>query len=113
MTYHYFNLAVTIVHLLSAGVLIYSFEERNILPIIALFIGIVYLSQNQPLQYENQPQIRVVTILAFIAAVSFFLINWFLIDPIEYAATKIVGYILIAVNVLYFVKGSTYKSRYR
>jgi hypothetical protein len=112
VTFHYYNLAVTIIHLLTAGILIYYFDEKNILPIISLFIGIVYLSQNQPLQYENKPQIRVVTVVAIVAAVSFFLLNWYLIDHLEYAMTKVAGYVLTVVNVLYFLKGSLYKPKY-
>jgi hypothetical protein len=98
--------------LIFAGLIIYYFDEKNILPMISLFAGIVYLSQNQPLQYENKPQIRVITVLALLFSVAFFLINWLIIDEKEYKMTKILGYVLSGLNLLYFIKGVTYRSKF-
>ena len=104
MPVHYFNLAVTVLHLTAAGLLMYSFDEKTIHAIIALFLGIVFLSQNQPLQYENKPQIVVVTVLAIIAAVSFITLSIILIDPIEFPYTYYSNFILAGVNLIYFTK---------
>jgi len=105
MPVHYYNLSVSVLHLAAAGLLMYSFDEKTIPAIIALFFGIVFLSQNQPLQYENKPQIVVVTVLAFIAFLSFIALSVYLINPTEFPYTYYCNYILAVINLVYFTKG--------
>ena len=108
MPIHYFNLSATALHLISAGMLIYYFEEKNLLAIIALFTGIVFLSQNQPLQYGNKPQVKVVTFIAATGVVSFLSMTLLLIDQEEYQYSVFAGYFLALINFGYFLKAVSF-----
>lgn len=104
MPIHYYNLSASLLHLIIAGVLIYSLDERSIAAIISIFFGIVYLSQNQPLQYENKPQIVVVAVISIIAVLSFLASSAFLIDKADFPMTHFAGFGLAAINLIYFIK---------
>ncbi len=104
MPVHYYNLSVSLLHLIIAGVLIYFFDERSIAAIISIFFGIVYLSQNQPLQYENKPQIVVVAVISIIAVLSFLVSSAFLIDKTDFPMTHFAGFGLAVINLIYFIK---------
>jgi hypothetical protein len=104
MPIHYYNLSVSVLHLAAAGLLMYSFDEKTIPAIISLFFGIVFLSQNQPLQYENKPQIVVVSVLAIIAFISFIALSVYFTNPTEFPYTYYSNYILAVINLIYFTK---------